>query len=150
VKNKPKRSKPQRPRRRRSEPRSDGAPEIILREPEDALTVLLREAQFLLIKHPIAALSLFRAFVEEGRAFARTAEGRRWKERLAGSELIRRGRVVWEVGTLNLLSEHAPTVLPSKLLDAVIAAANVVDLEPTLARLFGGVEENTDDGDGAR
>ena len=115
---------------------SEPAPRVVVRDPEDDLSTLLREAQLLVIEHPVAAQALFRAFVAEGRAFAETAEGRRWRDELAGSELIRRGRVVWEAGTLNLLEEDAETVLPSKLLDAVVHTAGVEALEPLLSRLF--------------
>jgi hypothetical protein len=96
----------------------------------------LHRAQRLLLEHPAAAQAIFRAFVAEGRGFAQTAEGRRWRDELEGSPLIRRGRVVWEVGTLNVLEENSDTVLPSKLLEAIVQAAGVDALEPFLSRLF--------------
>jgi hypothetical protein len=111
-------------------------PRVVLDDPEDDLSAMLRRAQMLLLQYPVAAQALFRAFVAEGRAFAETPEGRRLRDELADSELIRRGRVVWEVGTLNLLEENPETVLPSKLLDAVVQAAGVSALEPFLSRLF--------------
>jgi plasmid stabilization system protein ParE len=118
-------------------------PRVTIRSPEDELTRALREAQWLLLEHPVAAQALFRAFVAEGRAFGETAEGRRLREELRGSELIRRGRVVWEVSTLNLLEEDEETVLPSKLLDAIVFAASTRELEPMLSRLFEGTWEGT-------
>ncbi len=102
----------------------------------DELASVLREAQLLLIQHPVAAHALARAFMAEGRAFAATEAGAEWRRRLERSELIRRGRVVWEVVTMNLFEDDSPSVLPSKILDAVLAATGIPDLEPTLARLF--------------
>ena len=124
---------------------SDPTPRVVLRDPEDDLSALLRWGQLLLIQYPVAAQALFHSFVAEGRAFAETAEGRRWQEELAGSELIRRGRVVWEVGTLNLLEEDPDAVVPSKLLDAIVQAAGVDALEPFLSRLFESRWEGSDD-----
>jgi hypothetical protein len=124
---------------------AEPTPRVVLRDADDELSAVLREAQLLLIQHPVAAQALFRAFVTEGRAFAETAEGRRWREDLAGSELIRRGRVVWEVGTLNLLADDPDTVLPSKLLDAIVQTAGVEALEPLLSRLFESAWEAADD-----
>jgi hypothetical protein len=118
------------PLRRAAEPRPAPA------EPDDELSSLLRSAQVILLKYPVAAQAAFRAFVNEGRRFAETPEGQRWKSELAGSELIRRGRVVWEVGTLNILEEHAETAIPSKVVDAVVQATAVRALEPLLSRLF--------------
>ncbi|WP_437805113.1 hypothetical protein [Sorangium sp. So ce1078] len=120
------------------------APRVVLHDPEDELTVVLRTAQQLLLRYPAAAQALFRAFVAEGRVFAQTPEGRRWREELSNSELIRRGRVVWEVGTLNLLEEDADTLLPSKLLDAIVYTAGVDALEPLLSRLFESAWERDD------
>ena len=112
------------------------SPRVVFRDPEDELSGVLRKCQLLLLKYPVAAQAVFRAFVAEGRAFGKTAEGRRWRQELSSSDLIRRGRVVWEVGTLNLLEENADTVLPSKLLDAVVYTAGIEALEPMLSRLF--------------
>jgi hypothetical protein len=120
-------------------------PRVVLSDPEDDLSAVLRQAQLLLIKYPVAAQALFQAFVAEGRAFAKTPEGQRWREELAGSELVRRGRVVWEVGTLNLLEEDAEGALPSKLLDAMVQTTGVEGLEPLLSRLFESTWERTDD-----
>lgn len=119
-----------------SEP-PDHLPRLSLRRPDDELTAILREAQLLLLRHPLAAQALFRSVVAEGRRFARTEEGQRIGEQLADSELIRRGRVLWEVGTLQLLEEEAPTMLPSKLLDAFVQAANDGNLERSMIGLFG-------------
>ncbi len=103
---------------------------------EDGLFAALRQAQQLILRYPVSAQALFAAMVSEGRAFAETPDGAALRDRLAGSELIRRGRVVWEVGTLNVLEEKPTTALPSRLMDALAKAATVPDLEPMLTRLF--------------
>jgi hypothetical protein len=114
---------------------SDEGPEFEVRE-EDGLFAVLRHAQRLILRYPVAAQALFAAAVAEGRAYALTPEGAALRQRLAGSDLIRRGRVVWEVGTLNVLEEEPSTALPSKVMDALAKAATVPDLEPMLTRLF--------------
>lgn len=118
-------------------PEDDAIPEVVLGDEESELLGVLREAQGALLRHPIAAQALFRAFVAEGRRYAETPEGAAWRERLAGSALIRRGRVVWEVGTLNVLEESPESAMPTKILDAIAKAAAARELEPMLARLFG-------------
>ncbi|MBK6535664.1 MAG: hypothetical protein IPF99_40885 [Deltaproteobacteria bacterium] len=115
---------------------SDEGPVFEARE-EDGLFAALRQAQALIVRYPVAAQALFAAAVAEGRAYSATPEGTALRERLKGSELIRRGRVVWEVGTLNVLEEEPTTILPSKVMDALARAATVPDLEPMLTRLFG-------------
>ena len=104
---------------------------------DDPLKAPLRQAQRLMLEHPAAAQRMFSALVAEGRRYAETPEGAALAERLAGSDLIRRGRVLWEVATLNLLEESAPSVLPTRLLDLFAQATAVEALEPFLARLFG-------------
>lgn len=103
---------------------------------EAALKEAFGRAQRLLLTHPIAAQGLFRAFVSEGRQYARTPEGARLRDQLTGSELIRQGRVVWEGNTFNMLEEeaHATTFLPSALLDALVAATAHEDIDVLLER----------------
>lgn len=107
--------------------------ELIANEPEDELTRVLWQAHLLLVKHPVAARAAFRALAAQGRRFAETNEGAQWKERLAGSELIQRGRSVWELATLGMLDE-SPRVLPAQFVDMLSYAAGLADLEPVLAR----------------
>ncbi|MBL8603307.1 MAG: hypothetical protein JNK72_15390 [Myxococcales bacterium] len=104
--------------------------------PEDAIASALRSLQRGLIAHPVVAQKLFRALVAEGRAYAQTAEGARLREEIAESALLRRGRVVWEVTTLNIFEEHPEGVIPSRLLDAFAKSTALSALEPFLARLF--------------
>jgi len=115
---------------------SDELPTLALQPNDDELSRLLHEAQYLLLKHPVAAQAAFGAFVAEGRRFATTEEGQRWESRLRGSDLIRRGRVVWEVVTLKMLEENPPDVLPTAYLDAMVRATSSAELEPLLAQLF--------------
>lgn len=117
---------------------ADGrVPVIDLGDPEDELFEALGSAQTAMARYPIAAQALFSALVAEGRRYAKTPEGAALQARLAGSDLIRRGRVLWEVGTLNVLEEHPEGVLPSKVVDALVQASATPDLERMLARLFG-------------
>ena len=112
------------------------APEVVLRDEDQDLLKLLRAGQMLLVKYPVAARSAVAAFVAEGRRFAQTDEGRRWKEALAGTELVRRGRLVWEGCSLNMLEEDDRTVFPSVLLEALLAAIACAGLESVLSRLY--------------
>ncbi len=88
-----------------------------------------------MLKHPIAAQALFSTFVAEGRRFAQTEEGHQWQEALAGSELVRRGRALWEGLSLNLLEDSPGTVLPTAILDAVVQAVTREDLDRLLLSL---------------
>lgn len=107
--------------------------ESLLHEPDDELARVLRRAHVALLKYPVAARAAFRAIVAEGRRFAETEEGARWKERLADSELVQRGRSVWELATLGMLDEK-DRMLPTQFVDMFCYAASLVDLEPALAR----------------
>lgn len=115
---------------------SSALPRIAIRDPESDPSRLLREAQYVLLRHPVAGQAAFAALVAEGRRFARTEEGRSWRRRLEGSDLIRKGRVVWEVLSLKMLEENPPGLLPTTYLDSMVKAASTADLEPMLARLF--------------
>jgi len=103
-------------------------------EPDD-VSDILRAGQLAMVKHPAAAQALFQSFVAEGRRFGATPEGMAWQERLIGSQLIRRGRLLWDSATLNLLEEDSESAIPSGFLDALAAAAAEPDIEAVLARL---------------
>ena len=117
---------------------ADDAPILAFKaaEPEDEVTQRLRAGQQLLLAHPAAAQALFRGLVREGRAHATTPEGAALRERVARSELLRRGRVIWEGVTLNILEEDGDGALPSSLVEAFMAAAQHPDAETLLAGLF--------------
>ena len=106
---------------------------LLSSEPDDELARVLWQAQIILLKHPVAARAAFRVVAAEGRRFAETEEGARWKQRLDGSDLIRRGRSVWEVATLGMVDETS-RVLPMQFVDMLCYAAGLADLEPVLAR----------------
>ncbi|HEX4352055.1 MAG TPA: hypothetical protein VHZ95_04055 [Polyangiales bacterium] len=104
-------------------------------EPDDDLSRLLVELRWLALKHPIAAAAATRALREEGRRFAETSDGVVWKERLSRSELVRRGQLIWDVGTLGALDhDDRERLLPSALVDAFARAAARADLEIAIAR----------------
>ena len=111
-------------------------PRLRVEEPEAKLLDRLRGFQDLLLLHPVAAQAAFSGLVAEGRRYAETGEGAEWLQRLAGSDLARRGRVVWEVVTMKMLEEQSEDVLPSAYLDALIGASASGELEPLLAKLF--------------
>jgi len=90
----------------------------------------------MLLQHPVAAQAVFAALVAEGRRFATTPEGKQWKEALAGSELVRNGRQLWEALSLNLLEEEESTVVPTTYLEAVFRAASSPELEQVIRRLW--------------
>jgi hypothetical protein len=102
-------------------------PRVVIDDEDDPLVELLREAQLALLRHPVASQTAIRALVAEGRRFARTPDGRRWAARLAGSELVRRGRAAWEGSALGMFEETSDTMLPSSLVDAIVSVLARVD-----------------------
>jgi hypothetical protein len=102
----------------------------------DATAELLGALQEMVLRHPVAAQALFRAFVAEGRAFAQTEEGRAWAARLARSELVRQGRVTWDAVTLSALDDREETVFPTAILDAFARAVASADLHALLGEVL--------------
>jgi hypothetical protein len=111
---------------------------------DDEILRVLREGQFLILRHPVAAQAALRALVAEGRRFAGTEVGRRWKDRLARSELMRRGRMIWQGSVLNMLEEESDTPLPSAFLDALLAATASENVPALLSRLLTDAEDDVD------
>jgi hypothetical protein len=124
--------------------KSSDVPRVILREPEDEVLRILREAQLLVLKYPAAVQEGFRVLVAEGRRFAQTPAGRRWKASLSGSELVRRGRVLWENTALGMLEDASDAVLPSSLLDAIVGALMSDNWTDILSGLTSGADGNED------
>jgi len=120
-------------------------PVLEFRSPEEPIHRGLRALQRVLLHHPAAAQSAFRALVAQGRAHVQTAEGAELAARLADSELVRRGRVVWDVTTMSALTDDASEMLPSVLMDSFLQAVAAEPLEPMLSRLL----EDTGVGPGA-
>jgi hypothetical protein len=96
----------------------DELPTVQLTTP-DAQLHLIRRLQAFILKHPVAAKAAFAALVEEGLAFATTPEGRAWRKKLAGSELLHRARLVLDLPGFSLLERRTETAYPSAYLDAV-------------------------------
>ncbi|MDI1443537.1 hypothetical protein [Polyangium sp. 6x1] len=109
-------------------------PRVVLGHPEDELSAILDELRAAMMAHPLAAEAFFRAFVAEGRRFALTPEGRRYRAELAGSELIRRGRILWDTCAMSLGDGDAAA--PFSVFDALVLATQVEALEPMLSRFF--------------
>jgi hypothetical protein len=99
------------------------------------IAALLRGVQLVLLRHPVAAQAAFAALIAEGRRFAATPEGAGWAEALAGSELLRRGRRVWDAVGMNMLEDDPDTVVPSAYVEALFRAARSASLDGLLARL---------------
>jgi hypothetical protein len=121
--------------------RKSNLPRLTLQAPdaEETLKPLLRDLQQLLIQHPPAARGIVQAFVTEGRRFAATPEGQAWQAALQRSDLVSRGRMMWDAFSLDALVEAEAGVLPSTWLDLMAAAAAQPDLESILSTLL--VEE---------
>lgn len=126
--------------------RADVPTLILPDDRDDEVASLLAMLQELVFQHPAAAQALFRAFVAEGRAFARTEEGKGWARRLARSDLVRQGRVAWDGLTLNAFDDREETVLPTVILDAFAKAIADADLHAILAKVVEGgiLREATD------
>ncbi|WP_437570958.1 hypothetical protein [Sorangium sp. So ce542] len=101
-----------------------------------AIPAILRRAQLLVLKHPVAAQAAFAALIAEGRRFAATPEGAEWAAALAGSDLVRRGRQVWDAVGMNMLEDDPDAILPSAYLEALLRAARSPDLETALRGLY--------------
>jgi hypothetical protein len=107
-------------------------------ERDDETIQRLREAQALLVKYPVAGQAAFAALVREGRRFAKTREGQRWKRRLAPSPLLAQARTLFEGVARGLATEHGGA-LPSTYIDALVQALDR-DLEGVLADVEGAEE----------
>jgi plasmid stabilization system protein ParE len=102
---------------------------------------MLRELSSTVLRHPVAAQAFVAALVAEGRRFARTPEGQRWRASLRGSELVRGGQAIWEGTALSFLAEDPSVVLPSRFVEAVVQAASQGDLHDLLMRAADGEDE---------
>jgi hypothetical protein len=90
--------------------------------PPDAIEDLLGQLTVVVLRHPVAAQAAFKALMAQGRRFAATPEGERWRAALVHSEFVRRGRAFWEESPLNLLEDHPEAVVPSGIIDAAVRA----------------------------
>ena len=120
-----------------SQPTSaSGLPEVSLPDDSDAIVDLLRDVQRSVMAHPEASRAMFSALVREGRMFAQTSEGRRWREQVQRLALLERALLVWQSATLWMLEEQDGAATPSALIDAFAAAAASPDRDVLLDRLF--------------
>lgn len=122
---------------------SRGLPVASLRASDDHLLATLREARWQFLRHPVAAQALFSALVAEGRAYARTPEGRALRQRLAASDLVRDLRVAWDLTTAEILQEDPPSMLPTAFLDALLQAASHPELEDLISRFQADDDDHT-------
>lgn len=122
-----------------SQTNANGIPRLILKDKNETLTNLLLEGQRLLVRYPQASRAIVQAFMAEGRRFSETEEGQEWQAALAKSNLIRRGRHIWDAYSLDALLENESNRLPSAWLDIITAAVSNPDLETILSTLV--VEE---------
>ncbi len=116
---------------------ADELPRLVLRPAGDPVTTLLRHASLLLIKHPVAAQAAFGALVAEGRRFATTPEGQRWKAALEHSDLAWRGHALWEGSVLKVLEERGDSPLPTAILEALIQVTARGDMTALLQQVLG-------------
>jgi len=121
-------------------------PTLVLRREWDELGTILRELAVLVRRHPVAMQAVCRALVAEGRRFVETPEGHTWHARLAGSELVRRGRILWEASALDLLDDRGDARLPTAFVDALVG---VLTSEAFLRRVMRVPNERVRDGGSA-
>ena len=121
-------------------PTIDDIPELVIADRDDAILDLLRRIQRSMLVHPEAGLALYQGLVEEGRLFAQTADGRRWKEQVSRSALVERAMLVWQNASLWMTEEASDAVAPSALLDAVATVATSERRDALLERLFSSLD----------
>src|SRR5262249_46994666 len=109
-------------------------PRLVLRE-RDVLPDLIDQLREVVKRHPMGSRTLVRALTSEGRNFARTVEGQRWRDLLAESDLIRRGRLIWHACSLDMDASEELEPLPSEWLALSVRAVTTGDLESVLSTL---------------
>jgi len=115
-------------------------PTLTVGDDDEHVIALLRELQRAVLLHPEAARALFRALAREGRMFAQTADGARWKERIARSELVARASLVLQTATLFALEEEGGGTTPSALVDAVASTAAGPGRDALVERFLRGID----------
>lgn len=103
-------------------------------EPE--LLVLLGQLRGAIAAERPKVAALVSALAADGRAFAATPEGRRWRELLERSDFLPRARLLWDALGLGGLADIAPDgPLPSQLVRVLTDVARSPRLETLLATL---------------
>jgi hypothetical protein len=116
--------------------RESGGPTLVVGPSRHSEADIIQELQFLVLRYPAAAQAACRALVAEGRRFGKTAEGRAWRERLECSDLVRRGRVLWEATALDILEDRGDEILPSAFLDSLVGILSSDDFANLLAKVL--------------
>ena len=111
-------------------------PRVELTDPAPAELELVRSLQRVLLKYPTASQAAFATLVSEGRRFAQTTEGARWRARLRGSSLLQQVRLVFDLSSLGMLQEGESDDVPSSYLDALFMIASSGDADGRLNQLF--------------
>jgi hypothetical protein len=116
---------------------------------DEELDAAVRALRRALVKHPFAFQSAYAALVREGRAYARTEEGRRDRERLLRSELATHLRSAWEIVSFGMLGEPSSGSLPSSMVEALVRSVLGPCFEARLHRGLrsSGTEEVHDEDD---
>ncbi|MEP7123920.1 MAG: hypothetical protein ABJE95_23530 [Byssovorax sp.] len=104
-------------------------------EEDDETIRRLRAAQTILVKYPVASQAAFAALVREGRLFAKTEEGQRWKRRLTPSPMLAKARTLFEGLAKGIVAEQG-AALPSTYVEALVHALDR-ELEGVLADIGG-------------
>jgi hypothetical protein len=113
----------------------DALPTVRLSAPDSTADLLLR-LQAMVLKHPAASQAVFRALVAEGRAFARTPEGKEWKRRLESSVLLHRARLILDLPGISMLESDSEDAIPSSYIDTIFMLAASDDPGDVLNHLF--------------
>lgn len=104
--------------------------------PDEVFLEALVRVRGLVEAHPAALHGIVAALAADGRAFASTPEGRRWRELLERSELLPRARLLWDaLGLGGAPPETADPVRPSELVRLLVEVARSPRLEVLLSML---------------
>ena len=114
---------------------SDALPRLILQDYDNLISVL-RFIQRLLDQNPRAVGAIVQAVVAEGYRFAESPDGQRWKALLTQSELMQRGRLIWDSYGFGSLMDTTPARVPSDWLDLIASELMNADLETVLTQLI--------------
>lgn len=101
---------------------------------EDLVTAL-RRTQLAIGTHARTLRPIVAALAAEGRRFAATSEGERWRAAIAASPLARRGRGVWEALSMQAFDGPLDAAFSGHL-EAFLRALRCPELEALLAQLF--------------
>lgn len=95
----------------------------------------MRRAQRALVTHPVATQSAFVALAREGRAFAKTDDGRAWTRVLEGAPAVQRLRTLWEAANFTLSADEQDATLPSAMIELFVRSAASGDVDDLAERL---------------